>query len=111
MTKPTFDFKKFQEHRKTPAYWGGFDVKNKKHRYILSLLHQMGWTVFRKRTKRDMRVLPDVVRFGEFLQSDKSPVKKPLRKMNKQELSKLITALENMLQKQYPEKGKTNNKP
>ncbi len=101
MTKTTFDHKKFQEHRKTPAYWGGFDAKNTTHIYIMSLLHQMGWTVFAKR-KKGMRVVPDVGRLGEFLQSEKSPVKKPLRKMNKQELSKLITALESMLNKQYP---------
>ena len=93
----SFDYKAFRAHQKTPQYWGGFDRDNGKHKYILSLMHQMGWTVFVTKGKWGNRAVPDVVRLGEWLQSEKSPVKKPLRKMDDVELSKIITAMENMI--------------
>ena len=73
-------------------YWGGFKKDNTKHLYILSLLRQLGWT-----TEVKGQVFGDVERLGAFLKSNRSPVKKPLRKMNKTECSKIIHALEAMV--------------
>ena len=71
--------------------WAWFDSKSNTHKYILSLCSQMGWTVYNK----DKGIYyADLYRLSEFLKSDKSPVKKPLNKMNSQEISKLIFVLE-----------------
>ena len=93
-TKKPFNYQEFRKHAKTPKYWGGFNSENNKHRYILSLLIQNGWTATHKVTGRPCA---DVERFGRWLQSKKSPVQKPLRKMTPIEVSKIITALEGML--------------
>ncbi len=68
-----------------------FDVQNSKHRAILSLCHQYGWSVFQKG-----RYIADMHRLAEWLQH-KSPVQKPLTEMTSKELSKVITAMENMV--------------
>jgi len=83
---------------KTPEYWGGFDTTNPQHRYITSLLHQLGWT---KRMSGRPFPVPDTKRLGEWLQSEKSPVRKALRKMNRLELSRIIVAMESMVQKKF----------
>lgn len=104
MSSSTFDYQKFNAYLKTPEYWGkGYDPTNGQHRYIISLLHQIGWTVPKPSNKS--KNLPDYERFGKWLQSEKAPVSKPWRKMNKQELSKTIVALENMLTKNYSKNG------
>lgn len=104
MVAQTFDYKKFNAYKKTPEYWGkGYDLTNGQHRYIISLLHQNGWTVPNPYTNKNM---PDYERFGKWLQSEKAPVRKPWRKMDKQDLSKIIVAMESMLNKKYPGNGK-----
>lgn len=102
MEKKPFDYKKFNQMRKTPLYWGRLDHKNKTHRYIMSLMYQLSWVYEHKDLGREV---PDVKRLGEWLQSEKSPVKKPIGKMAKEELSKVISALENMITKKYPDNG------
>ncbi len=77
----------------TPMYWAYFDRFNGQHKYIQSLLHQVGWTMPNTKYGR----VPDLPRFGNWLQSDKSPVNKPLKKMNPTECSKIVAALEGML--------------
>lgn len=77
--------------------WGTFDMKNKQHQYILSLLHQLGWTT----TNSSMRVIPDIERLGEWLESERAPVRKPLLKMKPVEVSKIIAALEQIAIKKY----------
>lgn len=74
--------------------WGGFDKTNSRHLYVLSLCHQLGWV---KEIKG--RNVADTVRLGTFLKSNKSPVCKPLLKMNAKELSKIIKALEEITRK------------
>ncbi len=69
-----------------------FDAKNSKHRAILSLCHQYGWEVYQKG-----RYIADMHRLAEWLQH-KSPVQKPLTEMTSKELSKVITAMENMVE-------------
>ncbi|MEM8506207.1 MAG: hypothetical protein AAF717_00195 [Bacteroidota bacterium] len=94
----TFDYKAFQEHKKTPRYWGGFKQLTRQHRYILSLLHQLKWTTSRE---SDGKTVPDLERFGKWLQSDKSPVQKPFRDMVPDDLSTTIGALSSMVGKSY----------
>lgn len=69
--------------------WAFFDVKKNRHLQILSLMHQIGWSV----EKVPGEHYADLYRLSEFLKSDKSPIKKPLNKMNDKELSKLIYVL------------------
>jgi len=79
------------------THWGRFRLDNQQHRYILSLLRQIGWTTSSDR----YGVIPDMERLSDFLKSKKSPVVKPLQNMEPVELSKLINCLESMLGKKY----------
>lgn len=103
-TKKPFDYKKFNEFKKTPAYWGRFESGNSKHMYILSLLRQMNWITTNEQTGR---TYADLERLGKWLQSPKAPVQKPLCRMDKpkptnpSELSITITALESMVGKKH----------
>lgn len=74
--------------------WAGFNYKKDSHRYILSLLQHAGWVRYDKGLRR---YVADMNRFGEFLQSKKAPVNKTLNKMEKDEVSKTIVALEGVL--------------
>lgn len=99
-----FDYKAYNEFKKTPKFWGMFDASNGKHKYILSLLRQLGWETIDHQTGRSYA---DIERFGEWLQSEKAPVRKPLKSMDKpkptdpSETSITISALENMVYKKY----------
>jgi hypothetical protein len=68
-----------------------FDFGNKQHRTILSLAHQYGWE-----KTGEFKHMIDMTRLGEWLMT-KAPVKKALGKQTPMELSKTITALENMV--------------
>lgn len=76
--------------------WGYFDNNNSKHKYILSLLRQLGMV-----TEVKGRDVADINKLGQWLKSDRSPVQKPLKKMNQLELSRVISALEKMVQKKW----------
>ncbi len=83
---------------KTKNYeWGHFDNQNRQHRTLLSLLRQAQWTVPNERHGE----VPDLERLSNFLKSSKSPVNKPLLKMTKQEVSKIITAFEGIVKHKY----------
>ena len=73
------------------AYFAYFDRNNQQHRYIMSLMHQLGWTANGN---------PDLNRLSQWLQSNRSPVRKPLKQMSKTDLTKIISALESILNKQ-----------
>ncbi|AMA49431.1 hypothetical protein [Flavobacterium covae] len=77
--------------------WAVFNKKSRQHIYILSLLLQLNWKV--SCDKYGSKA--DLVRLSNWLKSDKSPVKKPLQKMNPEETSKIIYALESMVTKSY----------
>jgi hypothetical protein len=77
--------------------WGLFDNKNQQHKTILSLLRQAQWTVPNGRWGE----VADINRLSEFLKSDKSPVKKPLKKMESKEVSIIIVALEGIVKSKY----------
>lgn len=71
--------------------WGAFDKNNSQHRYILSILRTANIVV----KSQKWGEVPDTAGWlNRFLQSPKSPVKKPLKKMSPTEVSKIITALE-----------------
>lgn len=73
-----------------------FDLKNQKHKTILSLCHQYGYVKYHKD-----RHIADLGRLGAWLQGKKSPVKKPMVSMKDEELNKVITALTNMVSKKW----------
>ena len=72
-----------------------FTGANKQDRTILSLAHQYGWEI-----EKNGKYIADMTRLGEWLMN-KAPVKKPLTKQTPKELSKTITALENMIYGKY----------
>ncbi|MCV9928130.1 hypothetical protein OIU83_10725 [Flavobacterium sp. LS1R49] len=72
-----------------PENWGLFDKNNQQHKTILSLMRQAQWTRAHERHAE----VADLNRLSEFLKSDKSPVKKPLKEMTSREVSKIIVAL------------------
>lgn len=72
--------------------WAVFDAKNTQHRYIMSLMQQIGWS----KPHPTYNTVADMARLNNFLKSKKSPVNKPLQNMNKTELSKLISCFESM---------------
>ena len=78
--------------------WGKFDKANAKHKLILSLLRTAGWvTIVPKYGK-----VADIERFGNWLEFDvKSPVKKPLLKMEPHEVEKVIKALNGIIKSIY----------
>lgn len=73
----------------TKENWGAFNKNNKQHTYVLALLRNAQITV--KNAKYGE--VADIDWLARFLQSARSPVKKPLMKMNPLEASKTITAL------------------
>ena len=71
--------------------WGAFDKNNSQHRYILSILRQANIVV----KSQKWGEVPDTAGWlNRFLQSPKSPIKKPLKDMSKWEVSRIIIALE-----------------
>jgi len=81
----------------TQENWGKFDYKNPSHKVILSLMHQAQWT-----TKHPEKgEVADLNRLDGFLKSEKSPVQKPLLKMDDKEVQKLIVALNRIVKSKY----------
>ena len=77
-----------------------FDKTNSQHLRILSTLIQMDWS----KPHDKYGEVADLERFENWLKSDKSPIKKALNDMTKEELSKVIGALDKMNYK-YHAKG------
>lgn len=77
--------------------WAVFDSKSKKHKYILSLCIQMGWSAESDRYGE----IADLDRLSKWLKSNNSPVRKPLKEMSPLEASKIISALEIMNTKHH----------
>lgn len=72
--------------------WAVFNKDNQQHRYILSLCIQMGWSV----TSERYGEVADLNRLSNWLKSNLSPIVKPLKDMEPNELSKIVSALESM---------------
>ncbi|MCV9934523.1 hypothetical protein OIU80_19760 [Flavobacterium sp. LS1R47] len=77
--------------------WGLFDKNNQQHKTILSLLQQLQWVVASEKWGQ----VADISRLSEFLKSDKTPVKKPLKDMEPEEVSKIIECFKSMIIKKY----------
>jgi hypothetical protein len=77
--------------------WGLFDKNNQQHKTLLSLLRQAQWTIPHERWGE----VADLPRLSEFLKSDKSPIKKPLKKMEPWEVSKIIEAVKGIVKSKY----------
>ncbi|MCC2590331.1 hypothetical protein [Chryseobacterium sp. MFBS3-17] len=77
------------------AAWGMFDKYNAQHKAVLSLCHQLGWV------QEENPQFVDLHRLGGWLKSERSPVKMPLKDMNRAQLSKVIFALQNIIKTTY----------
>lgn len=76
--------------------WYKFDWQNAQHRKVLSLCREYGWeTQYKGKTIADMKAL------ATWLQSERSPIKKPIMNMEVMELRKVIKALDNMVWHKY----------
>lgn len=79
----------------TPAEnWGLFNKNNSQHKRIQSNLRAANIVV---KSEKWGEVADMTGWFNRFLKSDKSPVKKPLKKMTQQEVSKIIKALDGVV--------------
>lgn len=80
-------------------HWGLFDAKEPSHLKVLSLLQEIGWTIWNADKQRNVA---DIYRLSEFLKSKKSPINLPLKKMTPLQISrKLIPALEGISNSTY----------
>lgn len=77
------------------SIWATFDRHSTQHRTILSLCHQLGWV------QEENPQFVDLHRLGGWLKSDRSPVKMPLKEMNRAQCSKIIFALQNIVKSAY----------
>lgn len=90
--------KPHQPHVDWDAFnYGKFDKSNFAHMKVLATLMTIGWTKPHPR----FGSTADLERFGAWLRSEKSPVRKKLMAMDKQEVSKIIVALESMTVKKF----------
>lgn len=77
-----------------------FDSHNMQHLSLLAKCHELGWV------QVDNPRIPDLQRLGKFILSRRCPVQKPLKKMNNNEVSKVIGALEKIIEKRYQHEKK-----
>ena len=75
-----------------------FDSHNAQHLSLLAKCHELGWV------QVENPKFPDLQRLGKFLLSKKCPVQKPLKEMTTKEVSKVIGALEKIIEKRYEKK-------
>jgi hypothetical protein len=77
--------------------WGLFDKNNKQHLTILAQMRTAQWVV----PSDKYGEVPDLERLSDWLKSDKSPVNKPLKKMQPWEVSKIIEAMKGIVKSIY----------
>lgn len=77
--------------------WGLFDKENKQHLTLLAYMRTAQWTTSNGKHGE----VADIERLSEFLKSDKSPVNKPLKKMQPWEVSKVIEAFKGIVKSKY----------
>ncbi|MBA4133374.1 MAG: hypothetical protein C0525_01490 [Flavobacterium sp.] len=79
-------------------HWAAFDKTNTKHRAIISMMYQAGWTI----TDDNGKEIPDLNRLNEWLHSSKCPVNKPLKEMDDQaEMPRLIKAFQGIVKSKW----------
>lgn len=72
-----------------------FNINNPQDKYILSMLHTIGWTKEHKG-----KTIGDMEAFGHWLQS-RSPIKLPLPEMGKRQKQKVIFAFEQVVKHEF----------
>lgn len=77
-------------NRMSTDHFAAFDKSNGKHKYILSLCHQIGWVKYSPSAKRNFVHLPSL---GQWLHKY-GYLHKPLKDYSNKEISKLIAQLE-----------------
>lgn len=83
-----------------PVNWGSFSKSKPdptKRKVLFSMMHQIQWT----KPSVKYGEVPDLERLSNFLQSKRSPVQKPLKEMEPEDLEKLITAFKGILKSTY----------
>lgn len=85
--------------QKSNTNWAFFDSKKfvAERKTLFSLMHQAQWV----KPHQTLSEVPDLDRLSNFLKSPKSPVKKPLKQMEKKEWEKLITAFRGIVKATY----------
>ena len=79
-------------------HWAAFDKNNVKHRRIISMMYQAGWTI----TNEQGKEIPYLNRLNEWLHSAKCPINKPLKDMDdQQEMPRLIRAFSGVVKSKY----------
>lgn len=91
------DYFKPASEKPNTENWALFNKNNQQHKNILSLLRQAQWTT----PHPNYGQVADLERLSNFLKSEKSPVKKPLKEMKPEEVSKIIVALEGIVKSRY----------
>mgnify|MGYP003643586823 CR=1 FL=1 len=74
--------------------WGYFDKENPQHKRIQANLRAANIVV---ENARHVEVADMLGWFNRFLKSNKSPIKKPLKEMTPDEVSKIIVALDGVV--------------
>ncbi|MCI2229559.1 hypothetical protein MC378_10305 [Polaribacter sp. MSW13] len=85
--------------KKSNSNWAFFDKSKfvSERKLLFSYLYQAQWVT----KKEGYTEVPDLERLSNFLKSPKSPVKKPLKKFEKQDWSKLLQAFRNIVKGTY----------
>ena len=77
--------------------WGLFDKDNRQHLTLLAYMRTAQWTTPNGKHGE----VADIERLSEWLKSDKSPVNKPLKKMQPWEVSKIIEAFKGIVNSKF----------
>ena len=75
-----------------------FESHNTQHLSLLAKCHELGWV------QPNNPRIPNLQQLGKWLLSKRCPVQKPLMEMTTKELSKVIGALEKIIEKRYEKK-------
>ena len=77
--------------------WGLFDKDNRQHLTLLAYMRTAQWTTPNGKHGE----VADIDRLSDWLKSDKSPVRKPLKKMQPWEVSKIIEAFKGIVNSKF----------
>ncbi|NDP26433.1 MAG: hypothetical protein GZ087_03260 [Flavobacterium sp.] len=77
--------------------WGLFDKDNRQHLTLLAYMRTAQWTTPNGKHGE----VADIERLSDWLKSDKSPINKPLKKMQPWEVSKIIEAFKGIVKSKY----------
>jgi len=82
--------------------WGLFDKDNRQHLTLLAYMRTAQWTTPNGKHGE----VADIERLSDWLKGNLSPVKKPLKKMQPWEVSKIIEAFKGIVGSMYKTKNK-----